>query len=145
MPLGMTVMRPGVDGERVRDVLAHVGRAGDHAVGGADHLALDAVDVRLRVLVHPALVAAVLRRVDGDEPGQPPAAGELARGVGDEPVVGVDEVEAAAELQPRGAHVRVHVVDPGDEGVDVAARELGLADAVDGDAVAVLLARPGPG
>ena len=104
MPFGITVTRPRVDAEGVGDVLAHVGRAGDDAVGGADHPPLDAVDVRLRVLVDPALVAAVLGRVDGDQPRAAPAAGELARGVGDEPVVGVDEVEAAAELQrPRRA------------------------------------------
>jgi hypothetical protein len=128
----------GRDPERAGDVLAHVRRARDHAVRAAHHPLLDAVDVRLGVLVHPALVAAVLRGVHGHEPRHAPAAGELARGVGDEPVVGVDQVEAPAELEPRGAHVRVHPVDPGDEGVDVAARELRLAHAVDGHAVAVL-------
>ena len=128
----------GLDPERARDVLAHVGRAGDHAVRVADHPALDAVDVRLRVLLHPALVAAELRRVDGDQPRHLPAPREPARGGGDEPVVRVDDVEPAAELEARRAHVVVHVVDPADEGGDVVARERRLAHAVDEHAVAVL-------
>ncbi len=107
-------------------------------VGGAHHPALDAVDVRLRVLVDPALVAAVLGRVDGDEPRDAPAPGQLARRGGDQPVVRVHEVEAAAELDARGEHVLVHVVDPGDERVEVVAREVRLAHAVDDHAVAVL-------
>jgi hypothetical protein len=48
----------------VGDVPAHVGRAGDHALRAVGHPPLDPVDVRLRVLVDPALVAAVLGRVD---------------------------------------------------------------------------------
>ena len=55
--------------------------------------------------------------------------------------MGVDEVEAAAQLEPRRAHVVVHVVDPGDERVDVPAREVRLADAVDVHAVALLVRR----
>jgi hypothetical protein len=38
----------------------------------------------------------------------------------------------------RGQHVGVHALDPGDERVEVVARELRLTDAVDGHAVAVL-------
>ena len=56
----------------------------------------------------------------------------------------VHEVEAAAELGARGEHVLVHVVDPGDERVQVVLRELGLAHAVHGDAVAVLDRRQPP-
>ena len=48
------------------------------------------------------------------------------------------EVEAAAELDAGGEHVLVHVVDPRDERVEVVAREVRLADAVDDHAVAVL-------
>ena len=44
-------------------------RAGDHPLGAVGHPALDAVDVGLRVLVDPALVAAVLGGVDGDDEG----------------------------------------------------------------------------
>ena len=50
----------------------------------------------------------------------------------------VDEVEPAAELGARGQHVLVHVLDPGDEGVEIVLRELGLAHAVHHDAVALL-------
>ena len=50
----------------------------------------------------------------------------------------VHEVEAAAELGARGQHVLVHVVDPGDERVQVVLRELRLAHAVHGHAVPVL-------
>jgi hypothetical protein len=50
----------------------------------------------------------------------------------------VDEVEAAAQLEPGRAHVLVHVVHPRDERVHVAAREVGLAHAVDDHAVPVL-------
>ncbi len=43
-----------VDPEYLGDVAAHVVRARDHAVGGAHHPPLDAVDVALRVLVRPS-------------------------------------------------------------------------------------------
>ena len=102
------------------------------------------MDVRLRVLVDPALVAAVLGRVDGDEPRDPAPARELAGGRGDEPVVRVHEVEPAAELRARGEHVLVHVVDPGDERVEVVLRELGLAHAVHVHAVALLVRGQAP-
>ena len=65
------------------------------------------------------------------------ALGEVVAGVGDEPVVAVDEVEvvAVAELDPGGEHVGVHPLDPGDELVEL--RGAGrLADAVDVDAAA---------
>ena len=107
-------------------------------VGGAHHPPLDAVDVRLRVLVDPALVAPVLGRVHGHQPRHAAAAGQRTRRGGDEPVVRVHEVEAAAELGARGQHVLVHVVDPGDERVQVVLRELRLAHAVHVHAVAVL-------
>ena len=61
-----------------------------------------------------------------------------ARGRGDEPVVRVDEVEAAAELGARGQHVLVHVLDPRDERVEVVLGEVRLAHAMDDDAVAIL-------
>ena len=106
----------------------------------AHHPPLDAVDVALRVLLHPALVAAVLGRVHGHEPRALEAPRQLARRARHQPVVGVDEVERerVAERGAGRAHVVVHGVDPGDEGVEVVLRELGLAHAVDGHAVAVL-------
>jgi hypothetical protein len=127
--------------EDVGDLLAHVVRAGDHAVGGAHHPPLDAVDVRLRMLVHPALVAAVLRRVHGDEPGHAAAARERPRRGGHQPVVRVHEVEAAAELHARRQHVLVHVIDPGDERVEVVLREVRLAHAVHDHAMTILHGR----
>ena len=127
------------DAEDVRDLLAHEVRARDHVVGAAGHPPLDAVDVRLRVLVDPALVAPVLGRVHRHEPRQAAPARERTGRGGDEPVVRVDEVEAAAELEARGEHVLVHVVDPGDERVEIVLRELRLAHAVHDDAVTVLV------
>ena len=58
--------------------------------------ALDPVDVGLRVLVDPALVAPVLGRVDGRDQRRVEAFGEVVAGVGDEPVVAVDEVVAVS-------------------------------------------------
>ena len=104
----------------------------------ADHPPLDAVDVRLRVLVHPALVAAVLGRVHGHQPRHPAPPRQRPRRRGDEPVVRMDEVEAAAELGARGQHVVVHALDPGDERVQVVLGELRLAHAMHHDAVAIL-------
>jgi hypothetical protein len=127
-------------------VAAHVVRARDHAVRGAHHPPLDAVDVLLRVLLDPALVAAVLRRVHGHEPRAPEPPRELARGARDEPVVGVHEVEGerVAERGARRPHVVVHRVDPPHERVEVVLGELRLAHSVHGHAVAVLDLREVP-
>ena len=129
-----------VDPEHLGDVAAHVVRAGDHAVGRAHHPPFDAVDVALRMLVDPALVAAVLGRVDGHEPRAVEAPRQLAGRARHQPVVGVDEVERqrVAERGARGAHVVVHRVDPAHERVEVVLGELRLAHAVHGHAVAVL-------
>ena len=107
-------------------------------VGGAHHPPLDGVDVRLRMLVDPALVAAVLGRVDGHQPRQPPAAHERARRRRDEPVVRVHEVEAPPSSSPaasRSAFIRSTQAMNASRS---SPRELGLADAVDGHAMAVL-------
>ena len=126
----------------VGHVLAHVGRAGDHALGAVGHPALDAVDVGLRVVVDPALVAPVLGRVDRDHERRAEAVGEVVARGRDQPVVAVDDVEvvAVADLHAGGEHVGVHVLDPGDELAQVA-RPLGLAHAVDDDAAGLLLGR----
>ena len=131
-----------LDAEDVGDLLAHVVGAGDHPVGAVGDPALDPVDVGLRMLVDPALVAAVLGGVDRRHQRRVEALGEVVAGVGDEPVVAVDEVEAVAvaELDPGGEHVGVHPLDPGDELAEVG-RALRLADAVDEDAAATLLGR----
>jgi hypothetical protein len=94
------------------------------------------------VLVDPALVAAVLGRVDGHHQRGAEAAGEMVAGRGDQPVVAVDEVEgeAVAEVDPRGEHVRVHVLDPRHELVQVA-RPARLAHPVDDHALHLLLGR----
>jgi hypothetical protein len=124
-----------VDAEDVGDLLAHVVRAGDHAVGAVGHPLLDPVDVGLRVLVHPALVPPVLGGVDrGHERGREPAS-QVVAGHGDEPVVPVHEVEVVAvpELDARGEHVGVHPLDPGDELAEVGG-SLRLTHAMDRDA-----------
>ena len=92
------------------------------------------------MLVDPALVAAVLGRVDRHHQRAAEALGEVVAGVGDEPVVAVDEVEveAVAELDARGQHVGVHVLDPGDELAEVA-RAARLAHAVHEHALAILV------
>ena len=60
------------------------------------------------MLVDPALVAAVLGRVDGRQVRAPSRARQRRRRRGDEPVVAVDEVEVerSAERPPGRAHVR---------------------------------------
>ena len=60
---------PLVDPEDVGDVPAHVVGAHDHRVGPLGHPELDPVDMGLRLILHPALVAAVLGRVDGGHVG----------------------------------------------------------------------------
>ena len=115
----------------VGHVLAHVRGAGDQAIRAIGHPALDAVDVGLRMLLDPALVAAVLRGMDRDHERRAEALREVVAGRGHKPVVAVDHVEVVAvpHLDARGEHVRVHVLDPGHELAQVA-RALRLADAV---------------
>jgi hypothetical protein len=126
------------DPERVCGVLPHVGRARDDPVGRADHPPLHRVDVRLGVLLDPAAVPAVLRRVDRHDPRHLQAPRDAPPGRRHQPVVRVDEVEAATELEAGRPHVAVHPPDPGDEGVYVLAREVRLRHAVDDDPVPVL-------
>ena len=142
MPLGITATRVLGHREDVGDLLAHVGRAGDHPVGAVRDPALDAVDVGLRVLVDPALVAAVLGGVDRGHERRAEAAREVVAGGGDEPVVAVDEVEvvAVAELHAGGEHVGVHPLHPGDELAEVA-RPGRLEDAMHVDPADHLLGR----
>ena len=92
-----------VDAEHVGDVALHVVAADDDALRAAHHPALDAVDVALRVLVDPALVAAVLGGVDGRQVRPPRGARQRGGGGRDEPVVAVDDVEVVAvgERAPR--------------------------------------------
>ena len=94
------------------------------------------------MLVDPALVAAVLGGVDRDHERRAEAVGQVVAGGGHQPVVAVDDVEvvAVAHLHAGGEHVRVHVLDPGDELAQVA-RALGLADAVDDHPAGLLLGR----
>ena len=108
-------------------------------IGIADHRALGCVDVGLRVLVHPPLVAAVLGRVDGDQPREPRAAGDLAGRVGDQPVMRVDQVDAelVGELIAARAHAGVHQFHPGDERLHVSRKRRRL-EAVDDHAVPFL-------
>ena len=71
---------------------------------------------------HPALVAPVLGGVDRRDVGHAQPVGERRGGVGDEPVVAVDEVVGVL-LRERLAgreHVVVHLLDPGHEAVEVA-------------------------
>ena len=138
-----------VDREDVGDLLAHEMRAGDHPVGPVRDPLLDAVDVLLRMLLDPALVAAVLGGVDRRDQRHVVAAGEVVAGAGHEPVVAVDEVEfvAVPELDPGGEHVGVHALDPGDE-LGQVGRAFRLDDAVDQHAGHLLLDRgllPAPG
>jgi hypothetical protein len=120
------------DPEDVGHLLAHVEGADDHAVGAVGDPALDTVDVGLRVLVDPALVASVLRRVDRGHERGAEAPREMIAGGRHQPIVAVDEIEpvAIAELDAGGQHVDVHPLHPGDELAQVDGPR-GLADAMD--------------
>ena len=111
-----------VDPEHVGDVALHVVAADDDALRAAHHPALDAVDVALRVLVDPALVAAVLGRVDRRQVRAPRRARQPGGGRRDEPVVAVHDVVVVAlgEQATGREHVLVHALDPGHELVEVA-------------------------
>ncbi len=124
----------------VGDVVPHVRGARDHLVGAVRHPGLDVVDVALGMLVDPALVAAVLGRVDRHHQRRAQALGEVVARDRDEPVVPVYEieVEAVAELDARREHVRVHVLDPGDELSELGRPER-LAHAVEVDTLHDLL------
>ncbi len=124
----------------VGDVAAHVVRARDHVVGAPRHPALDGVDVRLRVLVDPALVPSELGGVNRRQVRQARPAGQRVGGLGDQPVVAVDQVDVVDQLDAARDHVGVHPVDPGQERVEVA-RGRGLAHAMDLDALHDLLDR----
>ena len=130
------------DAEHVGDVHPHVARAGDHVIGAADHRALGGVDVGLRVVLDPALVAAVLGGVDGDQPRPIDLARRPVGRAGDEPVVRVHEVELepVAKHRRQRMHVAVHRLDPAYERARVLG-ERGLPDPVDDHAVLVGLGR----
>ena len=100
------------------------------------------MDVALRVLVDPALVAAVLGRVDRRHQRRVEAPREVVARHRHEPVVSVDEVEiiAIAELDPGGEHVGVHALDPGDELAEVGGAG-GLAHAMNVHATEKLFLR----
>jgi hypothetical protein len=63
-----------VGAEDVGDLLAHVVRADDDAIRAVGDPALDAMDVGLRVVLDPALMAAVLGGVDRGDERRPEAA-----------------------------------------------------------------------
>src|SRR3954453_2887772 len=60
----------------------------------------------------------------------PSGEGRRRTGPAPPPGVRVQEVERPVELERRGEHVGVHVLDPGDERVEVVPREVRLAHAV---------------
>ena len=97
------------------------------------------------MVLHPALVAPELGGVDGHQPWLPDPAGERLGGAGDEPIVGVHQIEIVlvCELERQVAHVGVHRTDPPHEGGDILG-ELRLADAVDDHAMALLFGRQAP-
>ena len=66
----------------------------------------------------------------------------MVAGIGDKPVVPVDEVKgiAVAELDAGGQHVGVHPLHPGDELAQIGG-PLGLADAVDRNSARALFGR----
>jgi hypothetical protein len=94
------------------------------------------------MLVDPPLVAAVLGGVDRHDERRAEALGEVVARGGDQPIVPVDHVEVVAvpHLHTGGQHVRVHVLDPGDELAEVA-RPLRLAHPVNDHSAAELLGR----
>ena len=97
------------------------------------------------MVLDPSLMAPKFRRVHRHEPRTADPAGDGLGGAGDEPVVGVHEIELVpvCELERELAHVSVHRADPADKRADVLG-ELRLADAVDDHAVALLLRRQAP-
>ena len=129
------------DREDVGDLLPHVVGAGDHPVGTVGDPALNAVDMRLRVLVHPTLVAAVLGGVDGGHQGRPEPPRQVVAGHRHEPVVAVHQVELVAipELHAGGQHVGVHPLHPGHELAEVELAGSGSRTRCDGDARRLLV------
>ena len=95
------------------------------------------------MLLDPALVAAVLGGVDRDQPRHVARVAQLTGGRRDEPVVGVDQVEAHALAQRVAGHehVVVHGLDPAQEPVEVVAGPARLAHAVNVDAADQVLGR----
>src|SRR5947209_13112635 len=77
--------------------------------------------VRLRWVLHPALMPPVLGRVDRRDVRQAEPLGERLRRGRDEPVVAMDEVVAVLlrERFSRGEHVVVHTLHPRNEAVEV--------------------------
>src|SRR4029453_17464080 len=82
-----------LDREDVRDLLTHVGGAGDHLLGSIRHPVLDTVNMALGMLVDPALVTPVLGRMDRDGKRRPETLCEVVARHSDEPVVAMDEVD----------------------------------------------------
>jgi len=130
------------DAEDVGDMAAHVVAADDHALRAPRHPRLDGVDVRLRVVGDPALVAAVLGGVDRRHVRRAEPRGEHVGRRRDEPVVAVDDTKAAARSQgaPGGGHAVVQLIDPAHERAELARRRRS-GDAVHANAGAHLVRR----
>ena len=101
------------------------------------------MDVRLRLVLHPSLVATVLGGVDRRHVGDLEPLGQRRGGVRHEPVMAVNEVVGAL-LGKRHAgreHVVVHPLNPRDEPVEVAG-PAGLGHAMHGHAAALFQQHP---
>ncbi len=131
---------PRRDAEHRRDVPAHVVRAGDQAVRAPHHRVLGGVDVGLRMLLHPALMAPELGRMHGHQPGDRGGPGDRPGRLGHQPVVRVDEVEPrlGAQLVAAPAQIAVHAGDPAEERIEILG-ERRLAHPVNQDAAEHLL------
>src|SRR4029077_788903 len=81
----------------------------------------DRMDVCLRLILDPTLMATVLGRMDRRRIGDAQPLGQHRRGMGDKPVVTVDEIVGVllSKRQPSREHVLVHARHPRDEAVEV--------------------------
>ena len=102
--------------EQSRDLVAHVPRAGDHALGSVSEPVLDRVDRVRQVGGQPALVAPRLGGVEGGDEGclAPRRRGQGGGSVGHHPIVSVHDLGRAFidDRKPASGNRALHAHHP---------------------------------